>query len=905
MNMGMFARAVALLLCLAGANAADAANLSERSPLRPGLWWDATHSGSGFEIHTAPGQLFVVWYTYRADGSPVWYTAQGALSAPGKFAAPLLRHRWRDARYGGATTVGRLALSRTNAEEVQARFTVDGAGGGWTLSPYLIAGATPEIDHTGAWFDPAASGFGLTIGEQGAWLTAAYYVYDGAGEPTWAFGTNAGEGTRLTLDRFHGACPACVHSDARSPGSVALALDFRAESALAATFTDPAGVLAPEWRRSGANLTLLTTPSSRRPADRTLARFDDPQLLKSYIRDGLFAATPSASAVDFSAPPPMQSYSATNLVAAGVDEADSVKTDGRYIYTFAAGQSGYRDATLRVGVIQGNGPQTSVSSSTWLSEIPLDALAEPKLYLTEQRLVALATSAPRYYFLPRGVLPPASYQDLHTYVEVLDRTTNPLRPRSIFHATIDGTLLSSRRIGDQLYLVHRFVPVVPGFALGARDPAGLAANATAIDATPVEKLLPQIAVDDGAPAPMLDSRAVLLPPVASIRPTPELACVTRINLANPSDHETLAIAGPVSAIHVSNTQLYLATTRYEPLVNPIVGLDYAYNVATDIHQIALDSGHPQFVASGMVDGYVDRDLERAPFRLAERDGRLSVVTVGLWEAGGMNRLSVLERSSVAPDVLRTVATLPNRARPEPIGKRDEFLYGTRFVEDKLYAVTFHKIDPLYVIALDPPTDPHITGEVQLPGFSEYLHPLSNGLLLGFGKDSIPGATVPGQAAFDWYQGLKLTLFDVSNEAAPRVLDSRVIGRRGSDSALLRDHHAFAGLPIAGGAYRFAIPMRVHEADGTEPSTLEPWYYYPYQQSGLYAFEVDPTRGAAAHLTPFPPLITQRHSSAGDPYDDDATTQARSVLLPTGAIYVERGRFWFAPWSDLAHPAGPY
>ena len=894
MNTRTLARTALCLLALVFGGFACAASLSERSPVRPGLWWDASHEGSGFEIHTAPGQLFVIWYTYRPDGSPVWYTAQSPFSAEGRFDAPLLRHQWKNGRYAGATTVGRLALTRTNAESLDARFTIDGAGGGWTISPYLIAGATPEIDHTGAFFDPSASGYGLTLGEQGAWLTAAYYAYDASGEPTWVFGTNAGEGASLQLDRFKGACPSCAAETPRATGSINLALDLRTETALAARFSGGSGVLPDEWRHD-ASLSMLTTPASRRPADRTLASFDDATTLKSYLREGLLHEAP-ATTFDFSPPPAALSYSSTNLVEAGVDEADAVKTDGRYVYTFDVDPNGYgrRAAALRVAVIQGDGPQVMATSSTALPNIPGDALTNPQLFLTPERLVAVASTAPRYYFFgPAGILPPRSYENMYVHVEVLDRASDPLTPRPVFRATLDGALLSSRRIGDQLYVVHRFVPYIEATDGGTR--------AGAIDATPADKLLPQISVDGNAPAPMLGASSVLLPPTASIRPTPELACVTRFNLANPSDHETLAIAGPVSAVYVSNTNLYVATTRYEPLAAPIAGLEHAGYTATDVHQVALDSGHPRFVASGAVEGYVDRDFERAPFRLSERDGRLRIVTAGDFQSGGTNRVTVLERSAIANDVLRTVSSLPNRLRPEPIGRRDELIYGTRFVDDTLYAVTFHKTDPLYVVALDSPADPRIAGEIELPGFSDYLHPLPNGLLLGVGKDSIAAPMSPGGDPIDWYQGVKVTLFDVRQPATPQVLDSRVIGRRGTDTALLRSHHAFSALPLAGGAFRFAIPIR--ENDGVVSQYPDPWDFFPYLRSGLYAFEVDPTRGAAARLAAFPPLITARASDQA--LFDDATSQARSVLLPSGAIYVAGGRFYFAPWSDLAHPAGPY
>ena len=148
----------------------------------------------------------------------------------------------------------------------------------------------------------------------------------------------------------------------------------------------------------------------------------------------------------------------------------------------------------------------------------------------------------------------------------------------------------------------------------------------------------------------------------------------------------------------------------------------------------------------------------------------------------------------------------NAARPQALGKPSELLYSTRFLGDRLYAVTFKKIDPLYVVDLSSSADPKIAGAVELPGFSDYLHPLPDGLLLGFGKDAVPADNF-ADGQFAWYQGLQLTLFDVSNASQPRELQRVAFGKRGSDSPLLRDHHALSILPQADGSISIAFPAR--------------------------------------------------------------------------------------------------
>lgn len=909
MSKTLIAR-IGALLCLAALvaavlpSSAAAATVSERSPVRPGLWWDAAHAGSGFEIQTAPGQLFVVWYTYRADGSPVWYTAQGAMAAEGRLATTLLEHRWSDGRYAGATPVGTLVLLRENNESLTASWSLHGTEGAWSLAPFALAGGTPEVDHTGAWFDPGANGYGLTIGEQGDWLTAAYYVYDASGAATWSFGTNGGEGARVALDRFSGSCPSCPYAAPRVAASAAVTLDFHGETALSATIADAAGAFAPEWRRTGQALALLTTPGSQRAADRTLASFDGEPQLRAYIRNGL--TQPPPAGVDFSAAPSPQAFSTTNLIEAGVDEGDRVKTDGHYVYAFDADENGNPEPRVRVARIEGAGPQLATLAPIALTApFGAEGVSNPQLYVTDAQLVALSSTPQRYYYLPiaaPAILPPQTYEQSHLDVEILDRG-NAAAPSSSYRARIDGTLVASRRIGDQLYLVHRYTPTVEGYHFNATDDATRAANDALVDGLPIERFLPQISVNGAAPVALLDASRVLLPPVASVHPTLQFVVITRIKLSQPADRESIAVLGTIENVYASTANLYLATSRYEPIVDPIYGDVWTGFTTTDLHQIALDGPHPQFTASGSVEGYIGGSLETTQFRLSERDGALRVVTSGDFGALGRNRVTTVTRSAIAPGVLRIVSTLPNRAHATPLGRADEQLYATRFVDDRLYAVTYHNIDPLYVVSLAPAEDPRIAGSVELTGFSEYLHPLPNGLLLGFGKDAVPATGTSSDGRFDWYQGLKLALFDVSNLAAPRVIDSRVIGKRGSQSALLNDHHAFSSLDLGAGRFRFAIPMSVHDADGTEPHPTPDSYYYPFLQGGLYAFDLDTGLGANARLQPFAPLVTAKRGAI-DGYNDDAAQQARSVLLPGGAIYVEHGHFWFAPWSDLGHATGP-
>lgn len=145
-------------------------------------------------------------------------------------------------------------------------------------------------------------------------------------------------------------------------------------------------------------------------------------------------------------------------------------------------------------------------------------------------------------------------------------------------------------------------------------------------------------------------------------------------------------------------------------------------------------------------------------------------------------------------VLDTVGNLDVVGSTPWFGHPGETLHGIRFDGDTAYAVTFLQTDPFYVLDLADPQAPRVAGEVELPGFSAYLHPVGDGRVVGFG----PGASGRQEAK----------LFDVSDPAAPKVVDELLLG---DDSPVVADHHAFVSL----GEDRFAVPVTSWSAMTTE------------------------------------------------------------------------------------------
>lgn len=868
-----------------------AASVADRSPFAQGHWWNATRSGNGFDIFNAVGQVAVVWYTFDEIGRPVWYTALGPEASLGSDSWPLLQQRWTNGRKGEPTQVGSVKLTVNHPESMDLVWDIGGRQGVWKIEPLIVSGAVAEIDHGGSWFDPGQSGWGFGLTEQGSALGGALFTYDADGAPTWVSGFEVGGGRSVEFSAVNGACPWCTYRPSQFTSMGKLTFDFSSEwqGTVRSQLRLP---MAPGISVDGARISMFSRPASMRPADRQLASFDADGALKAYLGAGLSnVGYPGPIAMLPSAPPVVgaTTFSTTNLQESGVDEADLVKSNGNYVYAFAYDGVGAIKSSVRIARVGNEGASVDVLGSLALTAGESASMASAGLYLQGDRLVSLTGSQPYFYYLSPSVVA-APWMDGKTFVEVFS-TTKPDASFPLWSAQIDGHIVTSRRIGDRLYVVTRFTPSLPGYVDNASSQSAIDANRQLLANTPVADLLPKARINGGPAEVLVTASAVYAPPQGSRKPVATMVLVTAIDLHEPKIPQALAIAGSVESVYVSSDHLFVASSRYElrdasGSLLPIEPSTYI----TDFHQVRLGTNAMSIVGSGSVEGFLSTDAEKAPFRMSENQGRFRAITSSntLWGSSTKNRVTTLEPSAVTPGLLKTVSVLPNAKRPESLGKPGELLYGTRFVGDRLYAVTFRLIDPLYVVDLSDSADPRISAALELPGFSEYLHPLPNGLLLGFGKDARPALNAgDGQAA--WYQGLQLSLYDVADAGMPREIQRVLMGKRGSDSALLHDHHAFSALMNADGSGTLAIPARLHDGAplyGSGDST-----YYSYKESGLLRFELRGAKPSDASLVQLPSLITHTAVQGATAYSDASSDGARSILFRNGTLYVGKGLFW--------------
>ena len=162
-------------------------------------------------------------------------------------------------------------------------------------------------------------------------------------------------------------------------------------------------------------------------------------------------------------------------------------------------------------------------------------------------------------------------------------------------------------------------------------------------------------------------------------------------------------------------------------------------------------------------------------------------TSGVLRAATHARAPATTRRACVTTLAAATAGSSCGAAPSAASARGERIYAVRFLGDTGYVVTFRQTDPLYTLDLADPARPVVRGELKIPGYSAYLHPVGDGLLLGVGQDATRGrATVTG---------LQLSLFDVSDLAQPGAARSRSSSAsRFSSSEVEWDHHAFLWWP---------------------------------------------------------------------------------------------------------------
>jgi len=579
----------------------------------------------------------------------------------------------------------------------------------------------------------------------------------------------------------------------------------------------------------------------------------------------------------------------TNLQEIGVDEADLIKTDGKYAYAI----TGDKVLITRVWPFAEFGKSSEIVPSG----MPLG------LYLWEDYLIILSgvdTLGPDQVgcaspeALSMGCVIP-DYRA--TTIEEVYDISNPSKPTLVKKNTYSGKLLQSRRIKSNLYLIQSDRGVAyPNFSYdlgidyedlpacsesGESTPTGAMLDAIERIKEENRKLIESLSIEDLLPAlsggtglectDILHSESAVGASLLSIH-TDLFNSAT----ASPSKIAMLSNGGTVYA---SKNAIYVTSSKvqYGWWTMP----SYEFEDSTVIHRFALESGMPEYSASAEISGHLldngfagsrySMDFSMAQFAISEHEGYLRIATTvdsySEAEAIRDNRVVVLD---IKDSKLAKVGEVKGMGLGEKI-------HAVRFIGDMAYVVTFKKTDPLYVVDISDPFVPHVAGELHIPGFSTYLHPLDQNHLigLGFGADDM--------GDFAWTQGLKLSLFDVSDPANPAEIGNREIGSRGSYSPAVEEHHAFTLESERG---MLALPVDLYEG-GTGGSD-----YGNYDFSGVILLKVDTTgtfstlgsikinqgTGESPNWWDRPPNMVKRTVIIGDGIEDGILTLTTEGIM---------------------------
>lgn len=667
-----------------------------------------------------------------------------------------------------------------------------------------------------------------------------------------------------------------------------------------------------------------------RPVDETEPGDDEPfrlqrvrseTELEAYLKQGLIATYGSGSAFLYgpglpgggvtSPPSPGGTLplSQTNVQEAGVDEEDRIKSDGHHLFVLSNYQSLREPPPGPVGrnlvrVVELDAGQPSASAVVDFDVEIDEAQRAEGLYLRAEasQLIVTASSSDigwGYWYSPLAWI---GAQSTVASVDVND----PALPEQTATLELEGEIISSRRIGDFLYLATRFQPHIQGlqpFQPGSPESVDAIDR---IESAQLDDLVPSYRSTANP-----ESRALVRPSDCYL-PTPEapivaadLISLVAIDLDTMEVASSKCFVGATETLYVSPVSIYVASTRYE--YSLIVGddgvpwTDYGQpQVETDLHKFSLTSGLISYRASGVVDGNLGWNILRKPFRLSESGDDLRVITYTDELTEDRSPVAITVLRDTGDDELVVLSRLPNAQRPDPIGKPGELLYATRFVGDRAYLVTFLITDPLYVIDLSEPEDPFVAGELEITGYSDYLHPIEGDYVLGIGKDAIPDPSGDFRGA--WYQGIKVSLYDVSDPTSPFETDAVILGKRGSEAPILQDHRALTFLRPEGSNPRVAIGAKVHErlAPGTP---VYPWTYFSWSHSGLHLFEIDTAAGRILRRGEM--RVEKYELTPGGAnewprvHDGD-----RSVLAGDAIFYVHGDDVYTSLWSNPGQFEGP-
>lgn len=537
----------------------------------------------------------------------------------------------------------------------------------------------------------------------------------------------------------------------------------------------------------------------------------------------------------------------TNLIEKGVDEADFVKQNKSHIFTVSAQNA---DTTLNVF----KKPSTTAVGKLTLTK----KYNTTGVFLANDKLLTLAnTDMPMW--IAKNV---AASRNGSITLDAIS-IANPAKPYVAKSYSWEGSHKTSRRIGDYVY-------VISSSSINNPYECVYTANGAATETAKAQARI--------APYPSCDKPKKLTPaeiaarmPVAingnKVKPSEclipayykdiatednafntNITLITKIDITEKTQPTTTCVAASAEHVYMSPKSLYLA------------GTDYANQSSnTIINKFDIKNNTISYAASGKVKGHIN--WTAPSFSMNEHKGVLRIVTTELNRNGEpKNMLHTLQPSTSKSGALDILATLPNASNPKIIGKPGERVQGVRFLGDEGYVVTFKNTDPLYKIDLKNANNPKVMGELEMPGYSAYLHRINDKYLLGVGYSA---EEKNGRAQLT---GIQTTVFDTSNNN-PVIVSQNTLARPNDKS-----HYR---LPLANDSRAITTL-----SNGKKTRIALPYHFYSYFQDNFtresaLEYEIDMTTGKLLTLQ-------ERDFQQGNKYSN--FSDRRRALMDNNDIY---------------------
>ncbi|HKE68697.1 MAG TPA: beta-propeller domain-containing protein [Nocardioidaceae bacterium] len=453
----------------------------------------------------------------------------------------------------------------------------------------------------------------------------------------------------------------------------------------------------------------------------------------------------------------------TNLQEQDVDEPDLAKTDGENVVVIRHGDLVVYDAT---------GEQAHEIGRL---DLPWRLQIDELLLVGDRAVLFGSTTAMTPYIEPPGpirrALPygePTTERMItsgpHTTITTVD-LTDPAAPTVQRTETVQGDLVSAREHDGTVRVVTTWLPSLdfaqPYPRLTSKQ--ALAKNRDLVRSTTAADWLPSTRVDGGSAQPLMSC--------ADVRHPDDPAGAGTISVVTMAPDDPVArtgtgVAADGDLTYSSADRLYVATADDGWTWTA----DQTRDTTTDIHAFDVAGDQTTYVASGEVPGRVKDQWSFS-------------------EDGGLLRVASTLGPSWAPKETKVTVLAERDGRLDPIGSvggigPEDQIEAVRWFGDVAVVVTFRLVDPLYTLDLSDPRHPTVVGELKIPGFSAYLHPLGDDLLLGVGQDATRAGSL---------RGSQVSTFNLGDLADPRRLDQLGLGYTRS-SAIESDSRAFSYLP---------------------------------------------------------------------------------------------------------------